>query len=104
MLLLLLFLIPQLAMARVYMCVDEASGQTTFTDKGCHTSAKQAEVRVPASNVDSGANTAEEPEQQTWVSDRDTRKTGRDYSAERRRLAQGSTTASIDTEASYGGI
>lgn len=93
-LLLVLLLLPQLAAARVFMCVDEATGRTSFSDKGCQTTASQEEVRVEASNVFSGSRTAEAPAPKAWVSDRDTRKTGRDYSAEKSSLLEHKATAS----------
>ncbi len=82
-LLLVLLLLPQLAAAGVFMCVDPATGATSFSDKGCATSAAQEEVKVESTNVFSGSRTAAPPPRKTWVSDRDTRKTGRDYSAEK---------------------
>ena len=86
--LVLLLLVPQLAAAKVYMCVDQATGKTSFSDKGCETKATQEEVRVPPSNVVSGTNTAEKATPKAWASDRDTRKTGRDYTAEQRSAAE----------------
>jgi hypothetical protein len=75
---LVVLLLPQLAAAGVYMCVDEATGKTSFSDKGCAPSAAQQEVLVGATNVFSGSRTADAPKPKTWVSDRETRKTGRD--------------------------
>jgi len=91
-LLLLMLLLPQLAAAGVYMCVDEITGKTSFTDKGCQTTASREEVKVPPANANSGSRTQaiESIKEKTWVSDRDTRKTGRDYTAERRKLADNS--------------
>ena len=80
-LLLVILLVPQLAAAKVYMCRDPATGNTTFTDKGCETSANGEELKVPATNVDSGSRTAEPASRGAWVSDRDTRKTGREHNA-----------------------
>jgi hypothetical protein len=87
-------LVPQLAMARVYMCVDEATGKTSFSDKGCSATTAQAEVKVPATNLNSGGRAGTATAQRTWVSDRDTRKSGRDYSAERRDISERSAAAS----------
>jgi Domain of unknown function (DUF4124) len=102
-LLLVMLLLPQLAAARVFMCVDQATGKTTFSDKGCATSAAQEEVRVEAPNVFSGSRTAEAPTAKTWVSDRDTRKTGRDYSAAKSGLLQARPTASSTAVAANDG-
>lgn len=89
-----LLLMPQLAMARVYMCVDQASGQTTFTDKACDTTASREEVRVDTTNLDSGKHYAAPAKRKTWRSQADTRKTGVDYNAARRSLYQNKATAS----------
>ena len=89
----LLLLVPQLAAARVYMCVDDATGQTIFTDQACDTASRREEVRVPTSNLDSGQNYAEPSAQKTWRSEADTRKTGTDYNAEQRRLYESNATA-----------
>jgi hypothetical protein len=98
-LLLVLLLMPQLALAKVYMCRDPVTGKATFTDKGCESSASQEEVRVQPTNVDSGSRTAAPPPRGAWVSDRDTRKTGRDYNAIGRTQKSADPTASIDTSA-----
>ena len=97
-LLLLFLLLPQLAAARVYMCVDPATGKTSFSDKGCELTASQEEVRVQSTNVDSGRRSAEKAAAKTWVSDRDTRKTGLDYNAERRGLSATNATAIADSD------
>ena len=70
------------------MCVDPATGRKSFSDKGCATAALQEEVRVQATNVESGARTGKASKRKTWNSDRDTRKTGLDYSSEQRRQQQ----------------
>ena len=58
-LVLLLLLGPQLASAKIYMCRDAVSGETTFTDVACEQSlASREEVRVQPTNVDSGQRTA----------------------------------------------
>ena len=81
-LMLLLLLGPQLAWAKIYMCRDAVSGKTTFTDRACEQSvATREEVRVPPTNVDSGKRTAAPAPRGAWVSDRDTRKTLRDFNA-----------------------
>jgi uncharacterized protein DUF4124 len=96
-LLLVLLLVPQLAAARVYMCVDPATGKKSFTDRGCEQVAVREEVRVDPANLNSGSRTEVKRREQTWVTDRDTRKTGRDYANERRRLYQHKATAANST-------
>jgi hypothetical protein len=90
----LLLLMPQFAAARVYMCVDHATGQTSFTDKACNTASVREEVRVPPSNLNSGQRNVAPATRKTWRSQEDTRKTGTDYNAERRSLYESKATAS----------
>ncbi len=90
----LLLLVPQFANARVYMCVDPGTGQATFTDKACATASSREEVRVDAANLDSGKRYTVPPKRKTWRSQADTRKTGVDYTAERRSLYLNKATAS----------
>jgi len=87
MLALLLALAPQAALARVYMCVDPATGEATFTDKACTTGeARGEEVRVDRANLHSGKTYGRQGKAKTWSSEQDTRKTGLDYNQERRDL------------------
>lgn len=79
-----LLLLPELAAARVYMCVDPITGQTLFTDKACASDSSREEVRVDPANLDSGRRYAQPARQKTWRSEADTRKTGLDYNADRR--------------------
>jgi hypothetical protein len=95
-LLLVLLLVPQLAAARVYMCVDPATGKTSFTDKACEKAASREELRVAPTNLDSGSRTSRRSSSKTWNSQRDTRKTGNDYTAIRRDLDKNNPTASAD--------
>lgn len=88
-----LLLLPLAAQAKVFMCVDAATGATVFSDRGCAATAAQEEVRVQATNVDSGSRTAEATVAKTWASERDTRKTGRDHSAERRAIKESNAAA-----------
>ena len=102
-LLLVLILVPQLASAKVYMCRDVATGKTTFTDRACDTAAAtREEVRVPATNDDSGSRTAAPAGRGAWISDRDTRKTGREHNAIARREMQSDAGAMADTAAEEG--
>lgn len=96
--LLLLLLIPQLALARIYMCTDPATGKTLFTDQACDSGDTPEEIRVETTNVTAGRlapgkNEREPPPPKTWKSDRDQRKTGRDYASRREELYQNSATA-----------
>lgn len=99
--LLLLFLLgPQLASAKVYMCRDEVSGKTTFTDRACEQGAAiREEVRVPPTNVASGRRAADPAPRGAWVSDRDNRKTGRDYNALGGQPDSGKATAGVSPTA-----
>ena len=90
----LLLAVPQFAAARVYMCVDQATGETSFTDKACEKASVREEVRVNTSNLDSGRNYAKPAKQKTWRSQADVRKSGLDYNAERRSLYESKATAS----------
>jgi uncharacterized protein DUF4124 len=90
----LLLLAPQLASARVYMCVDHATGATSFTDKACETVSSREEVRVDPANLDSGSRYAPKAKKKTWRSEEDTRKSGMDYNAERRSIYENKATAS----------
>ena len=91
----LLILVSQLATARVYMCVDPETGKTSFTDKACETSTSVGEeVRVDATNLDSGSRYRHTGARKTWSSERETRKSGLDYNNERRELYDRKATAS----------
>jgi hypothetical protein len=89
----LLLVMPQFAAARVYMCVDTATGKTSFTDQACNAASVREEVRVPTANLDSGQRYATPATRKTWRSQADTRKTGTDYNAERRSLYENKATA-----------
>lgn len=89
-----LFLVPQLANARVYMCVDSTTGKTSFTDKACEITSVGEEVRVDATNLDSGSRSRRGSAAKTWRSDEETRKTGLDYNNERRDFYSNGATAS----------
>jgi len=81
------------AAAEMYMCVDEATGQTSFTDKACETEGSREEIRVNAINPGSGSQ-APRTSKKTWRSEAEIRKTGSDYNAERRSLYENEATAS----------
>lgn len=90
----LLLLAPQLAVARVYMCVDQATGEATFTDKACDTASSREEVRVENTKLVSSKSYTPPAKRKTWRSQADTRKSGIEYNAERRNLYQNKATAS----------
>ena len=87
-------LLPQVASARVYMCVDHVTGATSFTDKACETVSSREEVKVDAANLDSGGRYQAAAKKKTWRSQQDKRKTGMDYNAERRSIYENAATAS----------
>jgi hypothetical protein len=87
----LLLLLPQVAAAKVYMCVDHVTGKTSFTDKACEVAGTREEVRVDPANLDSGSRYARPSKPKTWRSEADTRKTGADYNADRRSLYESKT-------------
>ena len=97
-LLLVLLLAPQFAAAGVYMCVDPATGKTSFTDKACAKAAAREEVRVDPTNLDSGGrSSARGGPAKTWNSQRDKRKTGNDYNTIRRDTYHNNATASVQS-------
>tara|TARA_R110002110_G_scaffold406421_1_gene626462 strand:- start:294992 stop:295303 length:312 start_codon:yes stop_codon:yes gene_type:complete len=93
--LMVMLLVPQLALAKVYMCTDPHTGKSTFTDKGCETLTATEEVKVTTTNVTSGRNTAAKVSDKSWNSDRDARKSGREYNDQRRSVYEGSATAAV---------
>jgi hypothetical protein len=94
---LVILLAPQLASARVYMCVDPETGKTSFTDGGCtRTAAAGEEVRVERANLTTGDRYGREARRKTWRSQDDTRKSGLEYNAERREIYENSATAAAD--------
>jgi hypothetical protein len=92
-LLALLLLVPQLAAARVYMCVNQETGEASFTDHACEGASMREEVRVETSNPDSGKRNTALAKSKAWRSQADARKTGIDYNAERRSLYASKATA-----------
>ena len=96
MLVLLLAPFSQGALGRVYMCVDPETGATSFTDKACAESSPGEEVRVNTTNYESGRRTASTSRgPKVWNSHRDSRKTGREYNDERRRMYQEKASAAV---------
>ena len=93
-LMVLLLLVPQLAAARIYRCVDPATGRISFTDQACDTASVREEIRVLNPNLDSGRGHAVPATRETWRSQADTRKTGTEFNAERRSLYANKATAS----------
>jgi len=89
----LMLAVPQFAAARVYMCVDEATGETSFTDKACESEGSREEIRVNKINPGSRSQ-APRDGGKTWRSQAEVRKTGSDYNAQRRSLYENKATAS----------
>ena len=95
-----LLLLAQTASAKVYMCVDHATGKKSFTDKACETAASSSEeVRVDPSNLESGRKYGTQKNsrvERAWKSQLDVRKTGRDFSSEPSESYNTSATAQVD--------
>ena len=83
-LLVILFLLPQVSAAGVFMCVDPQTGKKTFTDRACEESASSEQVRIRSTNTTSGAKTSRGGGNGTWNSDRDESRSGREYREEER--------------------
>ncbi len=76
-----------LAQARVYMCVDPATGKTSFTDKACETKTTGENVRVEVANPGKHKRKTSQSGRKVskaWDSQRDTSLSGRDYNEKRR--------------------
>lgn len=85
-LLLLLFLVPQFALAGVYMCVDPLTGKKTFTDRACEQRTAGEEVRVEPVNFGGAAYSAPASEhKQAWRSQQVVAKSGREQATGYRR-------------------
>lgn len=83
-LLIALLLVPQFAAAGVYMCVDPATGKTSFTDKACASNSAREEVRVEVANPGNNSRGSGGGSQKAWVSQRDTTRSGLEYNNKRR--------------------
>ena len=79
-------LLPQGAVARMYMCVDEVSGATSFTDKACETAGSREEIRINPITPNSASPQRSSDKNRAGRSQLDARKTGTDFNAERRAL------------------
>lgn len=82
------------AHSAVFMCVDPATGKTSFTDHACDTRDIREEVKVEAANLESGNRYGAAAKPKTWRSEEDTRKTGKDFNASRRNLYDNRAVAS----------
>jgi hypothetical protein len=91
-LLVILFLLPQVSAAGVFLCVDPQTGRKTFTDRACEETASSEQVRIRSTNTTSGARTARGGEKGTWNSDRDESRSGREY-REGERVQKGTASA-----------
>lgn len=92
--LVLALLVPQMAAARMYMCVDEATGATSFTDKACESATVREEITVNPINPGSKSLKQRRGKHKAWRSQVDARKTGTEYNIQRRGLYEGKATAS----------
>jgi hypothetical protein len=71
-------LIPQIATAGVFMCVDPVTGKKSFTDRACPKSEAGTRVKVEPSNFGAnGHQRAQQNGQKAWHSQRDTTVSGR---------------------------
>ncbi len=78
---------PNLAQARVYMCVDPTTGKTSFTDQACESKTAGEDVRVQVANPGSQKRKTSQSGRKVnraWQSQRDTSLSGREYNARRR--------------------
>ena len=78
---------PNLVQAKVYMCVDPATGKTSFTDQACESKTTGENVRVQVANPGSHKRTTSQSGRKinkAWESQRDTSLSGRDYNDKRR--------------------
>lgn len=94
-LLIVLLLLPQLAAARVYMCVDPATGKTSFTDKACATNSPGEEVKVDTANPGSAARTPRKDPGKAWQSQRDRAMSGLGHNRERRALHENKSKTTV---------
>ncbi len=67
-----------------------------FGDFKGQTTSVGEEVRVDATNMDSGSRSSRGSKKKTWRSEEETRKTGLEYNNERRDIYDNSATASSD--------
>ena len=80
-LLVLSLLVPQLAAAGVYLCVDPETGKKTFTDRACEQRTSGEGVRVDPVNFGGAAYRAPAGEhKQVWRSQQAVAKSGREQS------------------------
>ncbi len=93
-LLIAILLVPQFATAGVYMCTDPHTGKKTFTDRACEESTSRESVRIDDTNKMSGAASGRSGGNKTWSSDRDQRRSGRDYRQDER---VGNGTANVES-------
>jgi hypothetical protein len=78
-----MLLASKVVAGKVYMCVDRVTGESSFTDKACETESVGEEVRVQTTNLGSGHRYAKKGAKKTWTSERESRKTGLEYTAQK---------------------
>ncbi len=86
--LLILLTLPLSAAAEIFVCVDPATGEKSFTDKACGSHGTGDEVRVKKGNFgDSGGTRDKNTGARVWRSDdRSDMSTSADYSGPRRNI------------------
>jgi hypothetical protein len=89
-------LLPQIAGAEIFMCVDPDTGKKTFTDKACTEHMPGTEVLVKPNNFGGNGHRGHK-QRQTWNSDKKTgvsgpdKSTGYQRSIEKARITDGDT-------------
>ncbi len=78
-------LLPQIATAGVFMCVDPDTGKKSFTDRACPSAAAGKKVRVEPTNFGDGV--AKRKSRGTWTADKDRSLSGRANLADKPRVA-----------------
>jgi len=89
-------LVPSVASAGVFVCVDPATGKKTFTDKACETKGTGEKLNVKPHNFgDAGHRGAAPSGQEAWNSQRTAKGTGtKEYSGHRRQVEKARSTGS----------
>ena len=81
-----LMLLPQLATAGVFMCVNPDTGKKTFTDRACPRHGTGEKVKIQTTNFGDGI--ADRKTRGTWNSHRDTSRSGREHIEDEREHSQ----------------
>lgn len=71
-------LVPQIATAGVFMCVDPVTGKKSFTDRACPKSETGTRVKVEPKNFGANGHSSAQPKgEKAWHSQLDTTVSGR---------------------------